>query len=185
MKATRVDAHNWNRLLGSRGYQQLGAAKEELKGAFEWPVFMRSLAMTDPAPKEELIKGNKAKVHAIHKDGTDGMTEMVLEDGAWKLEVPPGGAHEVAAHDGEVLGRVRQRAVPLLTVLNRLPPGAAAVLAPSPRAGYGSRASVGGPGGPAPPLTYDYVEAQEVSPPGPLTPSAPMPLGSVQYPARA
>ncbi len=71
-------------------YQQLGAAKEELKGAFEWPVFMRSLAMTDPAPKEEMIKGNKAKVHAIHKDGSDGMTEMVLEGGAWKLEVPSG-----------------------------------------------------------------------------------------------
>lgn len=71
-------------------YQQLGAAKEELKGAFEWPVFMRSLAMTDPAAKEELIKGNKAKVRAIHKDGSDGLTEMVLEDGSWKLEVPPG-----------------------------------------------------------------------------------------------
>lgn len=71
-------------------YQQLGAAKEELKGAFEWDVFMRSLAMTDPAPKEELIKGDKAKVRAVHKDGTDGMTEMVLENGVWKLEVPAG-----------------------------------------------------------------------------------------------
>lgn len=71
-------------------YQQLGAAKEELKGAFEWPVFMRSLAMTDPAPKEELIKGNKAKVRAVHKDGSDGMTDMILENGAWKLEVPAG-----------------------------------------------------------------------------------------------
>lgn len=71
-------------------YQQLGSAKAELKGAFEWPIFMRSLAMTDPAPKEEMIKGDKAKVRAIHKDGTDGITEMVQEDGAWKLAVPPG-----------------------------------------------------------------------------------------------
>lgn len=71
-------------------YQQLGAAKEELTGAFDWPVFMRSLAMTDPAPREELVQGNKAKVRAVHKDGTEGVTDMVLEDGMWKLEVPPG-----------------------------------------------------------------------------------------------
>lgn len=71
-------------------YQQLGAAKEELQGAFAWEVFMRSLAMTDPAPKEELIKGSKAKVRAVHKDGSEGLTEMVLEDGVWKLEVPAG-----------------------------------------------------------------------------------------------
>jgi tetratricopeptide (TPR) repeat protein len=71
-------------------YQELGSAKVELKGAFEWQIFMRSLAMTDPAPKEEIIKGNKAKVRAIHKDGTEGITDMVQEDGHWRLAVPPG-----------------------------------------------------------------------------------------------
>lgn len=38
---------------------------------------------------------------------------------------------------------------------------------------------VDGPGSPAPALTYDYVEAQEVGPPGPSTPDAPMPPGGV------
>jgi tetratricopeptide (TPR) repeat protein len=71
-------------------YQELGKAKEELKGAFDWPIFMRSISMSDPVPKEESIKGNRAKVRAIHKDGREGVTDMVLEEGAWRLAVPPG-----------------------------------------------------------------------------------------------
>jgi tetratricopeptide (TPR) repeat protein len=71
-------------------YQQMASAKEELQGAFDWPIFMRSLSMSDPVPKEESINGNKAKVKALHKDGREGLTEMVLEDGTWKLAVPPG-----------------------------------------------------------------------------------------------
>lgn len=71
-------------------YQELGKARGELQGAFDWPIFMRSLALSDPAPKEELIQGNKATVKALHADGREVRTQMVLEDGAWKLEVPPG-----------------------------------------------------------------------------------------------
>lgn len=71
-------------------YQELGKARGELQGAFDWPIFMRSLALSSPAPKEELIQGNKATVKALHADGREVRTQMVLEDGAWKLEVPPG-----------------------------------------------------------------------------------------------
>jgi tetratricopeptide (TPR) repeat protein len=71
-------------------YQQLASAKDELQGAFDWPIFMRSLSMSDPVPKEESITGKKAKVKALHKDGREAVTEMVLEEGSWKLAVPPG-----------------------------------------------------------------------------------------------
>lgn len=71
-------------------YQELGAQKGELKGAFDWQVFMRSLALSGPAPSEELIKGDKAIVKAAHADGREVQTDMILEDGRWKLAVPPG-----------------------------------------------------------------------------------------------
>lgn len=71
-------------------YQELGAKKPELKGAFEYAIFMNNLALAAPVPREELVKGDKAVVRVTHKDGRQVQTEMVLEDGAWKLDVPPG-----------------------------------------------------------------------------------------------
>lgn len=71
-------------------YQELGKQKGELQGAFDWPIFMRSLALSQPTAQEELVKGNRAIVRATHADGRDVKTEMVLEDGAWKLAVPAG-----------------------------------------------------------------------------------------------
>ena len=71
-------------------YQELGRQKGELAGAFEWPIFMRSLARSAPQPKEELVEGNRASVRAVHADGRDVKTALVLEDGAWRLAVPAG-----------------------------------------------------------------------------------------------
>lgn len=71
-------------------YQELAGAKEELRGAFDWPVFMRSLARSRPQPREEWVRGDKATVSAVHGDGREVKTEMVREEGRWKLAVPPG-----------------------------------------------------------------------------------------------
>ena len=71
-------------------YQEFSKQKAELRGAFAWPVFMRSLAQSAPLPKEELIEGNKATVKAVFPDGREVKTEMVFEEGTWRLAVPPG-----------------------------------------------------------------------------------------------
>lgn len=94
--AKAADAEAFQRGLSAnfvatvKRYQELASAKPELRGAFDWPVFMRSLATSSPSPTEELIKGDKAKVRAVHRDGIEAVTEMVLEEGMWKLEVPDG-----------------------------------------------------------------------------------------------
>lgn len=92
-------------------YQQMAEAKEELRGAFEWPIFMRSLSMSDPVPKEESITGDKAKVKALHKDGREGVTQMVKENGAWKLAVP-GGLVKGLDHFDDVAKMAMGEAVP-------------------------------------------------------------------------
>lgn len=71
-------------------YQEFGERKTELRGAFDWPIFMRSLAQSSPQPKEELVRGNKAIVKAFHQDGREVQTEMILEEGRWRLAVPAG-----------------------------------------------------------------------------------------------
>jgi tetratricopeptide (TPR) repeat protein len=79
-----------NFVLTIERYQELAATKPELKGAFEYTQFMNNLSLASPVPKEELIKGDKAIVKVAHKDGRMVQTEMVMEGGAWKLDVPPG-----------------------------------------------------------------------------------------------
>lgn len=71
-------------------FQEFSTRKPELRGAFAWPVFMRSLSQSAPLPKEELIEGNTATVKAVFPDGREVKTDMVLEQGAWRLAVPPG-----------------------------------------------------------------------------------------------
>lgn len=78
-----------NFVLTVERYQELSTEREELKGAFEWRVFMKAMSLQEPQPKEELIKGNKATVRAIDKHGKRVTTRMLLEDGVWKMEVPP------------------------------------------------------------------------------------------------
>ncbi len=79
-----------NFVLTIERYQELAATKPELKGAFEYQIFMNNLSLSSPVPKEELIKGEKAIVKVTHKDGRLVQTEMVMEEGGWKLDVPPG-----------------------------------------------------------------------------------------------
>jgi tetratricopeptide (TPR) repeat protein len=86
-------------------YQELGAQKPELKGAFETQMFMNNLALASPVPREELVKGDKAIIKATHKDGRQVQTDMVLEDGAWKMEVPAGLVKSLD-HFGEVQAKI-------------------------------------------------------------------------------
>lgn len=71
-------------------YQEMAHTRGELRGAFDWPVFMRSLARSRPQPREEWVRGDKATVKALHGDGREVQTELVREEGRWKLAVPPG-----------------------------------------------------------------------------------------------
>jgi tetratricopeptide (TPR) repeat protein len=71
-------------------YQEMAKDVPELKGAFEWKMFMKSLVIDDPIPQEEMVKGDKAVVKAARTDGRVVSTHMVLEHGVWKLEVPAG-----------------------------------------------------------------------------------------------
>lgn len=86
-------------------YQELGAQKPELKGAFEYQMFMNNLALASPVPREELVKGDKAIIKATHKDGRQVQTDMVLEDGVWKMEVPAGLVKSLD-HFGEVQAKI-------------------------------------------------------------------------------
>ena len=70
-------------------YQELGQQTPELKGAFSYETFMRAMAIASPKAEEERIEGNKATVYAKDGAGQPKKTQMVLEDGVWKLEVPP------------------------------------------------------------------------------------------------
>ena len=69
-------------------YQEMGETTPEVKDAFSFETFMRALANAPLDPKEEIVKGNKATVRAVDAAGQWKSTEMVLEDGVWKLEVP-------------------------------------------------------------------------------------------------
>lgn len=70
-------------------YQELGESQEELKGAFSYPIFMNAMALSNPVPNEEIIKGNKAVVRALDSTGKQVKTNMILEDGVWRVDVPP------------------------------------------------------------------------------------------------
>ncbi len=71
-------------------YAKLGEVKPELKGAFTIENFMAGLADNPPEPQQEIMKdATHAEVRGLTKDGKTVSTQMVQEDGSWKLEVPP------------------------------------------------------------------------------------------------
>jgi len=77
-------------------YQRFANSRDDLKGAFDFKVFMKDLVIFDPQPKEEIIKGDKAIVKAVkNKGGGVVQTRMVKENGLWKMEVPPNMAKQL------------------------------------------------------------------------------------------
>ncbi len=79
-----------NFVLTIERLQEISNQKAELKGAFRWETFMSTLGNKAPKPTEEIIQGNKARVKAVASNGSTVVTDMVLEDGTWKMEVPGG-----------------------------------------------------------------------------------------------
>jgi tetratricopeptide (TPR) repeat protein len=91
-------------------YQEMGKTTPEVKDAFKVETFMRALANSPLDPKEEIVKGNKATVRAIDVAGNWKSTEMVLENGVWKLEVPDAFVTGLDHYD-ETVKRVKGEAV--------------------------------------------------------------------------
>gem|GEM_PF-1891864 len=79
-----------NFILTIERLQELSTQKPELKNAFSWQTFIRTLAKSQAIPSEQRIKGKKATVLGTDINGQPVRTQMVLEDGAWKLQVPGG-----------------------------------------------------------------------------------------------
>ncbi len=79
-----------NFVLTIERLQEISGQKSELKGAFRWETFMSTLGNKAPKPTEEVIQGNKARVKAVASNGSTVITDMVLEDGRRKREVPGG-----------------------------------------------------------------------------------------------
>ncbi|MCP4499414.1 MAG: tetratricopeptide repeat protein [Deltaproteobacteria bacterium] len=79
-----------NFILTIERLQELSVKKPKLKGAFEWDVFIRTMAKAQTVPTEELINGKKAEVKATDINGRPTKTNMMFEDDKWKLVIPGG-----------------------------------------------------------------------------------------------
>lgn len=79
-----------NFLLVIKRYQEMAAARPEIKGAFSIQTFMRGFIKSSPKPMEVLVKKDHIRIKAQKKDG--GLTEvkMIQENEKWVLAVPPG-----------------------------------------------------------------------------------------------
>lgn len=77
-----------NFLLTVERMQEMADARPEMKGAFDWPIFMNAVTAGEPKLLQEAVDGEKARVKAVRNDGVEVRIQLVREDDAWRMKVP-------------------------------------------------------------------------------------------------
>lgn len=146
------DVHAFTGRLSARFVRDVAFLDEQATaagepGAYDWPVFMGAIGSEDFVTVEENLFYERASVRATTASDRAILLRLVLEDGAWKVDLPRDLEEQVAllrAPPAPAPEPVDTSALPVVEgPLVVAPPPPAPVVAPSTTRGFFSPGSVG------------------------------------------